>query len=70
MLTCSDNIVVVDVFIEQPDNPYESEGDFAVRVPLAWRGGDWTPDFSGAGDADIKAARSASPDDFTEVDYR
>lgn len=68
--TCSENIVVVDVVTKQPEEFGSEESDFAVSVTLAWRDGDWVPDFSGNSDNDIKTTRSVDADDYTEVRYQ
>lgn len=68
VVTCSNNVMVVDVLIKEPDNMPESrsEGSYAVKVPLKWEDDDWTPDLSGASaDADIKSPRVIEADDVS-----
>lgn len=68
--TCSENIVVVDVATKQPDEFGAEDQDFAVRVTMAWRDGDWVPDFSGNSDNDINTTREVDANEYTEVRYQ
>lgn len=68
--TCSDDVVVVDVLTKQPEGSADGESDFAVKVTMLWRDGDWEPDFSGSADRDLAMPRSASAEDYTEVGYQ
>lgn len=69
ILTCSPNIMIVDVGFKTLDP--ERIPDFATRVTLVWQDNDWAPDFSGANDADIKnPSRKINIDDYSVVNYQ
>lgn len=68
--TCSEDVVVVDVVNKESDDFAAEEGDFAARVTMIWRDGDWVPDFSGSGDRDIATARTVDAESYTEVRYQ
>lgn len=69
--TCSDNLVVVEIVTEGIDDLPNggSVENTVLRVPMAWREGDWVPDFSGTGEDQL--FQDAEPlSEFTKVDYR
>lgn len=69
--TCSDNLVVVEIVTEGIDDlpNGDSVENTVLRVPMAWREGDWVPDFSGTGEDQL--FQDAEPlSEFTKVDYR
>lgn len=69
--TCSDNLVVVEIVTEGIDDlpNGDSVENTVLRVPMAWREGDWVPDFSGTGEDQL--FQDAKPlMEFTKVDYR
>ncbi|MFZ2272662.1 hypothetical protein [Corynebacterium variabile] len=74
VVTCAADIMVVDVLTKAPDGISEdrTEGNYAVKVTLRWSNGDWVPDFTGTGDADIEHARDVSSEEteaYTAVDF-
>lgn len=69
--TCSDNLVVVKIVTEGIDDlpNGDSVENTVLRVPMAWREGDWVPDFSGTGEDQL--FQDAEPlSEFTKVEYR
>lgn len=73
VVNCSDNAVVADVLLEWTDDE-QMAGQAGieasvVRIPMFWRDGDWTPDFSGASDEQLKPKPVNNRDEFTEVVY-
>lgn len=69
--TCSEDLVVVELILDgfEEATGGRSEDMTVLRVPMAWRDGDWIPDLSGAGESQFFQG-APSTNDFTQVDYR
>lgn len=70
IVTCTPNVMVVQVFHKGIEDPYGNREDMLAEVPLFWRDGDWVADFSGA--ADKKMDQSGSNIDenqFQALEY-
>lgn len=69
--TCSEDLVVVELILDgfEEATGGRSEDMTVLRVPMAWRDGDWIPDLSGTGESQF-FQDTPSKVDFTQVDYR